>query len=471
MNKPLGIILLALMCLVARAGSMDEMSRISYPGGKCYLYRVYLSDKKGTSYTLLHPEAFLSLRALKRRACQHIMVDSTDLPISSVYISAIKGKGFQIVNESKWNNTVVIKTRSVKALNQLAQFSFVRKMLKVFTSPDSIDDRQRSSFHKQITSLQHDDKSFYGVAAKQIMSLKGDSLHLAGYRGESMLIAVLDGGFMNVDCIPVMQLVKIVGTADFVWPPSINIYKEMDHGTMVLSTMAVDVPHVYVGTAPKASYLLLRSEDERTESLVEEDHWAEAVEYADSAGVDVINSSLGYHEFDDESTSHKYCELDGNATLISHTASMLASKGIILVNSAGNDGMGSWKKINVPADAKNIITVGAITPEGINSPFSSIGPTADGRVKPDVMAYGSPAVVTGRGTIINDMGTSFSSPIVAGLVTCLWQAFPELNAYDIISLVIRSSDRYNSPNNIFGYGVPDFWKAYQMGRKMVNSMQ
>lgn len=469
MKKPLGIILMMLMCLAAKAGLMDEMSRISYPGGKCYLYRIYLLDKKGTPYTLQHPEAYLSLRAVKRRARQHITVDSTDLPVSPVYISAIRKKGFQIVNESKWNNTVVVKVRSVKALRQMTQFPFVRKMIKVFSSPDSLDDRQRSSFHKQLTSLQHNSDSYYGVAAKQIVSLKGDSLHLAGYKGESMLIAVLDGGFMNVDCIPVMQSVKVAGTADFVWPPSQNIYKEMDHGTMVLSTMAVDVPRVYVGTAPKASYLLLRSEDERTESLVEEDHWVEAVEYADSAGVDVINSSLGYHEFDDEATSHKYCELDGNATLISHTASMLASKGIILVNSAGNDGMGSWKKINVPADAKNIITVGAITPARINSPFSSIGPTADGRIKPDVMAYGSPAVVTGRGTIINDMGTSFSSPIVAGLVTCLWQAFPELTAYDIISLVIRSSDRYSSPNNIFGYGIPDFSKAYRMGQKIVDS--
>jgi subtilisin family serine protease len=240
----------------------------------------------------------------------------------------------------------------------------------------------------------------------------------------------------------------------------------MEHGTMVLSVMAADVEHYYVGAAPRASYVLVRCEDEQTESLAEEDYWASAVEYADSLGVDVINSSLGYHGFDDKTMDYKYENLDGKTAMISCTAAKLASKGIILVNSAGNEGMGSWKKINVPADASDILTVGAITRSGINAPFSSIGFTADGRVKPDVMAIGSPAsVLTGRGTVINDMGTSFSAPIIAGMVACLWQALPHLNAYEIMSIVKRSSDRYSRPNNIFGYGVPDFWKAYLMGKK------
>ena len=196
--------------------------------------------------------------------------------------------------------------------------------------------------------------------------------------------------------------------------------------------------------------------------MAEEDYWAAAVEFADSVGVDVINSSLGYHHFDDRSQNYKYCDLDGCSALVSRTASMWAGKGIIVVNRAGNDGMGTWKKINVPADAKDIITVGAVNANRENAAFSAIGPTADGRVKPDVMAMGSPAaVITGRGVISRDIGTSFSAPLVAGLVTCLWQAFPEKTALEIIEMVRQCGSNVTCPDNIYGYGVPDFWKAYQ----------
>lgn len=275
------------------------------------------------------------------------------------------------------------------------------------------------------------------------------------------MIAVLDAGFMNVDRIPCLQQIKIAAQHDCVFPPSKNIFAESDHGTMVLSTMAMDANGIFIGTAPEASYALIRCEDRQSESLAEEDFWAEAVEYADSIGADIINSSLGYHDFDDASTNHKYSDMDGEKTLISHTASMIANKGIILVNSAGNDGMGTWKKINFPGDAKHILTVGAIMPSGVNAAFSAIGPTEDGRVKPDVMAYGSPTtVVSGRGTIIDEMGTSFSSPLVAGLMACLWQALPQKTARELIDLVIANSSNFAQPNNIYGYGIPNFWNAY-----------
>ena len=215
--------------------------------------------------------------------------------------------------------------------------------------------------------------------------------------------------------------------------------------------------------------MLLRSEAHQTESLSEEDFWTAAVEFADSAGVDVINSSLGYHEYDDKATSYRYSDLTGRKALISRMASMVAGKGIVLVNSAGNDGMGTWKKINVPADAHDILTVGSISPNGLNAAFSSVGPTADGRVKPDVVAYGSPtAIITGRGTIVNDMGTSFSAPLVAGLVACLWQALPEKSAREIIELVRQCGNNVAHPDNVFGYGLPDFWKAYTLGKKQSN---
>jgi subtilisin family serine protease len=179
---------------------------------------------------------------------------------------------------------------------------------------------------------------------------------------------------------------------------------------------------------------------------------------------------VGYHSFDDRRQNYTYGDLDGQHSLASRAASMLARKGIVLVNSAGNDGMGTWKKVNVPGDAHDILTVGAVTPRGMNAPFSSIGPTADGRVKPDVMAQGSPtAVISGRGTIIHQTGTSFSTPLVTGLVACLWQALPSKTAMELIDLVRRSASQYEHPDNIYGYGIPKFWRAYMLGKANANA--
>ena len=295
--------------------------------------------------------------------------------------------------------------------------------------------------------------------------LNGIKLHEAGFRGKGKLIAVVDGGFMNVDRIKSFYNVRIYGTKDFVNPRVGEFYSTSDHGTKTFSAMSVNRPHVYVGTAPDAAYLLARSENVQTESSAEEDYWAEAVEWADSIGADIISSSLGYHAFDDKRNDYCYRQQDGLTAFISCTASRLAKKGIVLVNSAGNDGMRSWKRINFPGDARDILTVGAVDANGENASFSSIGPTADGRIKPDVMAQGSPtAVIDGRGNISHDMGTSFSTPLVAGLVACLWQALPEKNAFQIIQLVKDSGSNASNPDNIYGYGIPDFWKAYHEGK-------
>lgn len=444
---------------------VNDVQMVSYPGGKCYLYRLYLKDKVGSPYSFSHPRDFLSERSLLRRQRQHLTLDSSDLPVSKLYLDAIADAGLQVVCKSKWNNTVLVRSRHQNVQGKVKQLPFVKKVMLVFSSPDSISASKRSNFHKELNRWDTSATDEYGMATDQVSSLDGIKLHHAGFRGEGMWIAVLDGGFMNVDKIPAFQNTKILGTKDFVYPRSKDIFKEMDHGTMVFSTMAADIPNAYIGTAPKASYFLLRCEDHDTESQAEEDYWAAAAEYADSVGVDLINSSLGYHDFDDKSTNHKYRELDGEQTLISHSASMLANKGIVLVNSAGNDGMGTWKKINFPADARDMITVGSISPNGVNAAFCAVGPTADGRVKPDVMAYGSPAtVITGRGTIINDMGTSFSAPLVTGLIACLWEALPHKTALEMIDLVRQSGSQYTTPDNVYGYGVPDFWKAYIVGK-------
>lgn len=462
------VVMLMWMC-AAGARPAAAVKRIAYPGGRCYMYRLTLRDKHGTPYTLQQPERYLSQKAIERRRRQSLTVDSTDLPVSPQYVRAIRESGVQVVSMSKWNNTLLVRGKNQRQMQHLEQLPFVVSARKVWTSPDSIDaSPKRAAWHSEFNSWDALPEDEYGVCSEQVSSLNGLALHADGHRGRGMTIAVLDGGFMNVDKIPAFSQVRILGTHDFVVPASENIYKEVDHGTMVLSAMAVSVPNIYKGTAPEASFWLLRCEDTSTESLAEEDYWAAAAEFADSVGVDVINSSLGFHSFDDKTTNHTYAQLDGHTALISRTASLLASKGIVLVNSAGNDGMGTWKKINFPADASDILTVGAVSPEGMNAAFSAVGPTADGRVKPDVMAMGSPAaVVSGRGTIIRDMGTSFSSPLVAGLVACLWQALPRLTAVQIEEAVRRSAHNYSTPDNVFGYGIPDFGKAYNIGKGML----
>ena len=458
----LGVLLFLFPATQAR--DLMGLSKVSYPGGKCKYYRLYLRDKKDTVYSLSRPEEFLSPRSLERRRRQGLSLDSTDLPVSPAYLSAIERLGFCVVRKSKWNNTVVVRVRKQRELRKLDTLSFVVSKRLVLTAPDSIVQRKRTTYRTDGLGPEQEENE-YGVARGQVESLGGIRLHQAGYRGKGKVIAVFDGGFMNVDKIPALHRLRLEGIADFVVPRSANIFQETDHGTMVLSTMAVNEPYYYIGVAPDASYVLVRTEDEQTESPMEEDYWAAGAEYADSLGVDVINSSLGYHSFDDEDLDYTYADQDGQKSLISHTASLLASKGIVLVNSAGNEGMGSWKKVNFPADAEHIITVGSITQHGVNAPFSSVGPTADGRVKPDVMAWGSPvSVFSGRGLVINDVGTSFSSPLVAGLVACLWQALPDKSAREIIDLVCRSANKYRQPDNIYGYGVPNFWKAYQLGK-------
>lgn len=466
------LLLLFAAAFVATAKTgVNEAHKVKFPGGRSYMYRVQLADKRGTPFCVDRPLEFLSEKAVLRRQRQHLRVDSTDLPISPSYVDSVSRLGGQVVSHSKWNNTLLVRVRKNDVMKHIGRLSFVKSVRLVWTAPDSIEaGPQRSHFHTEFNSWDTMEQTRYGVAEEQIDMHNGARLHHSGFTGKGMTIAVLDGGFMNVDRIPCMRSVNIQGWHDFVTPRSKNIFMEIDHGTKVLSVLAANVPDVFVGTAPDASYWLLRCEDNYTESLAEEDYWAAAAEFADSVGCDIISSSLGFHSFDNKKDDYKYCDLDGHTSLISHTASMLAArKGIILVNSAGNDGMGVWKKINVPADADDVLTVGAASPNRLNASFSSIGPTADGRIKPDVMGLGSPtAVITGRGTIVRDMGTSFSTPVVSGLVACLWQALHDKTALEIINLVRHSGDNVLAPDNISGYGIPDFWKALNTGRSKKN---
>lgn len=455
--KAIFLLVLPMMMLMS-AGTESSAAKKKYPGKKTYMFRVQLRDKSGTSYSLARPSAYLSQKAIERRARQHIAIDSTDLPVSMQYEKMLEKHGTSVVSKSKWNNTVVVMTTDTLAVNRLKLLSFVVGVRKVWTSPDSITlEKPRPKYHKELVLHDTVDVDSHGATQEQLAMLGGQTLHSQGYRGKGITIAVLDAGFTNADLIPAFTNANIVGFQDFVATSNGKMFNSSTHGTQVLSTMAVNVPDVYVGTAPEASYWLLRCEDQQSEQPVEEDYWAAAAEYADSVGVDVINSSLGFYEYDNPADSYHYWQQDGKTALISRTASMLAGKGIVHVNSCGNEGMAAWKKISFPSDATDILSVGAVTPMRKNASFCSLGPTADGRVKPDVMAQGSPTmVVTERGTISSDMGTSFASPLIAGMTACLWQKYPQKTALQLMDMIRRSGSNVAHPDNVYGYGIPDF---------------
>ena len=423
-------------------------------------YRISLKDKAATEYSLKKPEKYLSAKAIERRRKQNLPIDSTDLPVCRKYIDEIRKQGVKIVVTGKWDNFVTVSCNDTTLIDRIAALPFVLSTEKVWISPGAGKPSmatERDSVLNQPTI--HPD-SIYGRAITQIQMSNGDKLHEAGFKGQGMTIAVIDAGFHNVDKITAMQNIRILGTKDFVNQQA-DIFAESSHGMSVLSCIGMNRPDIMTGTAPEASFWLLRSEDEYSEHLVEQDYWSAAVEFADSVGVDVVNTSLGYYEFDDKSKNYKYRDLDGRHALMSRQASHIADKGMILVCSAGNSGAGSWKKITPPGDADNVLTVGAIDKRAVLATFSSVGNTADHRVKPDVVAVGVGSdVIRTDGNQGRANGTSFSSPIMCGMVTCLWQACPTLTAKEVIELVRRSGDRAGFPDNIYGYGVPDMWKAY-----------
>lgn len=461
------LLLLTLLPVTTQGASVAETAgRTRYKDGPAYIYRLYLRDKdpRRSPYSLQHPSRYLSRRSIERRVRQQLPIDSTDLPVSPRYIAQIERRGGDIIGRSRWQNTVLVRLRDTADIHRISLLPCVTGRKLVWVAPDSVTPTAvRSKYHSSFEAHDSIGGQYYGKAYAQIAALNGHRLHEQDLHGQQMMIAVIDGGFKNVERIPAFRHVNILGERDFVCPPSPSIYAETDHGTKVLSAMALNVPYFYIGSAPRASYWLLRSEDQQTEQEVEEDYWAIAAEFADSVGCDLINSSLGYTTYDHPWMTHHLWHLDGRQAFISREASMLASKGVLLVNSAGNSGMGPWKKLSFPADADHILTVGAVISDApfTIAPFSSVGPSQDGRIKPDVVAVGAPAfLVNGRGVIMEDMGTSFATPIVCGLVACLWQARPSLSAAQLIQIIRDCTDNRDHPDNIYGYGMPDFWKAY-----------
>lgn len=427
-----------------------------------YCFRVYLKDKGETGFRLDRPEEYLSEVALERRKKRGIEIAESDVPVSPAYLDTLRAAGGTPLVQSKWFSTVVVSASDSLAaarLEQLPMVDSVRWVWKGEWIPPVGEKGER------LLPAVEPGAGVYGFAEKQIRMLKGEKLHERGFRGEGMRIAVIDAGFRNVDRISVFDSLKLIGTHNVVYP-EVSVFAGDDHGTKVLSCLAADAPGWMVGTAPEASYLLLQSEVSDSEYPVEEDFWVAAVEYADSVGVDVISSSLGYFSFDVEELSFRHADLDGKTALISRAACEAAKKGMLVFCSAGNEGNGEWLKITVPGDACEVLTVGSVDGNKKRSIFSSIGYTADNRVKPDVAAMGGNCcVVDADGQIGLASGTSFSTPVLAGLGACLWQALPDLDNRGIRQLLRESAHRYKKPDPQVGYGIPDLYKAYRKGLK------
>ncbi len=456
--KKLLSVLLATCALTVAAQTHTEYQRL-VPSKS---YRVYFHDKEGNGYSLDRPEQFLSRKALDRRAKFGLSVDAYDLPVSKKYLKKLTKEHFPVHCVSKWNNTAVVSSSLEDAAERLLAFPFVDSVVHVYTTPDSI---KVITGRDRVTNRNLRDQNYFGNAARQAEMIGVDSMHLAGFTGKGVTIAVVDGGFHNADRIEGLNNVTILGTRNFVNPDR-DVYLEGDHGMMVLSCIGSNKPGLQVGTAPGAQFYLLLSEDGASEFPIEEDNWCAAVEYADSLGCDIITSSLGYTSFDDKSMSHQYWQLDGKTYVNSRSASLAASRGLVVLNSAGNSANDRWKLIGAPADADNMLAVGAVDKDEQNTLFSSLGNSADGRIKPDVMAMGQRcSVFDTDGELTRVNGTSFSCPILCGGVACLMQANPTARPEEIIRAVRMSGDRAAHPDNVFGYGIPNMWKANQILKK------
>ena len=425
------------------------------------IYWVGFPDKSSNSFSIQHPEQYLSPKAIQRRLKQQISITEEDLPVSQHYVDSIKKTGAEILFPLKWLNGVVVKP-SVIQLEAIQKMKFPITVTSIYeeASGTPISGIQN---HKTSTKIEFN-KSYYGNGYSAITNISGNYLHQKGFMGQGMLIAIIDDGFSNADRMSIFSNAfsqnRVIATKDFVNPHS-NIFTEDSHGTHVLSIIAANAPTFMVGTAPEANFVLLRSENFDSEQLVEEYYWSAAAEYADSIGADITNTSLGYTTFDVPSQNHTYSDLTGETTPISISCSIAAKKGMLMICSAGNEGSSTWKYISVPADAKGVLTVGSINLDSSLSTFSSIGPTADGRVKPDVVALGTDVGIIGN---LNSPslgnGTSFSAPIITGMAACLWQAFPNLTSNQIREAIISTSSQYSNPNNSKGFGIPQARLAY-----------
>ena len=438
-------------------------------------YIVTFKNKTGTPYSLSNPSQFLSAKSLTRRSRQTIAIDSTDLPITPSYIESINSiANVRILNKSKWLNQVCISTTDQSALAKINSLTFVKATTPIALRSMPAGDRNGKLIEQEQYSPQriNNNNSIdanalnYGNTLNQIHMHNGEYLHNHGFTGEGITIAILDAGFFGYKTNPMFDSVRlqnrILGEWDFVAGEQ-SVNEDNNHGMFCFSIMAANKPGSMVGGSPKAKFYLYRTEDVSSEYPVEEQNWAAAAELADSLGIDMISSSLGYSDFDDHSFDHSYLQRDGNTAIITRAADLAVRKGIIVMNSAGNDGAtnNDQKFVACPADGDSVTTVGAVDINKNIASFSSWGPNGAGKLKPNIVSLGVATTIAGTdGNPSSGNGTSFSNPNLAGLIACFWQAFPEYSNMTIIDAVQKSSSKYLNPDFRFGYGIPDFKKAF-----------
>ncbi len=433
-------------------------------------YLVRFRNKGNTPYSIANPATYLSSRSIERRTKYTIAIDSTDLPVTPGYINQVNAiPNVTILNVSRWLNQVSIQTTDPNAINAINSLPFVKSVSGIAARHSTAE---RKKITEEVTTLENTkvekvtgDYYDYGAnSQKEIEMHHGDFLHNIGLRGETMRIAMIDAGFYNYNSFKVFDSININGqvleTWDFVAREA-SVAEDYSHGMSCLSTIAANLPGEFVGMAPKASFYLYRTEDVSSEYPIEEHNWVCAAERADSAGADVLSSSLGYTTFNDPTLSHTYADLNGHTTMAAIGAGLAAKKGLLVFIGAGNEGNTTWHYIMTPADADSVITVGAVGVDSIKGNFSSYGPASDGRIKPDVMTAGVKAVIESAGNYVGySNGTSYACPKMAGLGTCLWQAFPEFNNMTIVDAIKRSGSTAGHPTDSIGYGIPDMKLAF-----------
>jgi serine protease AprX len=439
-----------------------------------YKYFIGFTDKNGSPYSVNNPEEFLTARSIQRRANQFITITEEDLPVNASYVNQVANTGVTVITRSRWFNGITIYTTDSTKLDVIAAFPFVRQIIKNkkgHSASQPVHDKSSMECSFLSVPFQSDGilKSSpngfdYGPSFHQIHMLNGDLLHNQGFRGEGKVIAVLDAGFLQVDRLKAFDSLwqnnQILGTHDFVNPGS-NVFEGHIHGMMVLSLIGGNYPGRIIGTAPKASFWLLRSEEANTEYLIEEYNWVCAAEYADSVGADIISSSLGYTTFKDPSTNHTCADMNGHTTPATLGANIASLKGMAVVCSAGNEGENiNWRCLSTPAEGDNVLGIGSVDSLGLYASTSSVGTVNGDRVKPNVAAMGQKAVVFWTNdSIVKSSGTSFSCPQIAGMMACLWQARPDVTPARLYKSVEESSSHYTVPDSLTGYGIPDFNKA------------
>ena len=422
-------------------------------------YWITFTDKDNTPYSLESPNEFLSERSIARRLKQDIELTEEDLPVDPQYINALKNLGIEVINVSKWFNGAIISSDDIDLIDSLESYNFIESE-PILIKPDLTSKILKSGESEKFKVYETPN---YGYSSNQIEMLHGEFLHRGNYEGQDMLIAILDAGFTNANEISSLQHIwnggRVIATRDFV-KDNMDFFGSARHGTTIFSIMGGIIEDTIYGTATKANYALIRTEDIRSEYIIEEYNWICGAEFADSLGADIINSSLGYSTFDDSLQNHSYSDMDGETTPVSIGANVAASKGIVVVCSAGNSGSINWFRIIAPSDATNVIAIGAVDSKENIAYFSSRGPSYDTRVKPDICAQGVGTLCQSAvGTVSFCGGTSCSAPVISGLSACLWQANPNASAIQILESVRKSASQYDNPDSLCGYGIPDFFFA------------